>query len=479
MATNSIVPKVTGAFSSSSVYPGKAVTFKWSSTPTSTVRMYLTGSNIDFVPSYALAGSRVLTVPMSAKVGTRVQVNWVAVSSTGNLISGSATATVIALPISPDQVIYPIVSLSTRPSTESIFPKQSATISWQSSDATKLTLSAPGWTTANVTGNLTANTLNGNLSVIAPETPAVYNIKVTATSPTGFTKDFNFPVKVTGPVQPTPTPIVPVVIGGFTPNTVYAGGNTQLSWSTVGVSNMLLSSNDLNFRANTVSGNTTVNVPITFTGNRVVVNYTAGTADAQQRNGSFVLPIVPYDTAPPTTQTAPKVTFTVTMGPVTYDPVIRPIEPSKLFTVAWTSTNANTLSVIGMGLNSNALSGAANLTAPGVPGDYFIRVNVAGPGGTANYSEKFTVGLARQQVEPAAIPVINVQFNPPVLNMGGITTLTWNVTNAEKILMNSTPLLNLNSTSPNGSSTVSISTPGNYFVQITAFSNTAQCQYWI
>lgn len=450
MATNSIVPRVTGTFSSPSVYPGKTVTFTWTSTRTSTSRLYLTGSNIDFVPSYALIGTRVLTVPMGAKVGTRIQILWTATSPTGTVISGSATTIVIAMPILPEQVIYPLVSLNTNPEPELILPRQSATISWQSSDATKLTLSAPGWTAAGgPPGILAATTLNGTITATAPESPALYNIKVTATSPTGLIKDFNFPVKVSAPVQPTPTPIVPVITGEFNPPTVAAGSNSQLTWSTSNVTHMIMRSNDVTFLATTTSGTATISVPATFVGSKVVVNYTVGTADSQQKSGSFVLNIV-ASTLPPTI-VPPTVTFTITPE---YNPVTKPIPAGSPFTISWFSSNANTVTLAGLGLNTNQLTGILDLTAPPTPGAYYISVNAVGPGGTNNISEIFQVGPATAVVTPVVEPVVQMAFVPNTVNMGTPTTFSWQVTGAPVILLNSSPLLAINSTSITGSRTI-------------------------
>lgn len=445
---NAIVPRVTGTFSSTAVNPGKTVTFTWSSTPTSTARLYLTGSGIEFVPSYALNGVRSLTVPMGAKVGTRIQVNWLATSPTGSIISGSATATVVATPILPEQVIYPIVSLDTNPGTDSIKPGQSTVISWQSSDTTKLSMSAPNWT---VTDRPTAaSTLSGNITATAPLAPALYNIKVTATSPTGLIKDFNFPVKVTAPALPKPTPVVPAITGVFTPNSVSAGGNAQLTWSTSNVTSMIMSSNDLTFRANTTSGNATISVPVTFTGSKVVINYTAGTADAQQLSGAFTLPIVAAANLVQPVG-APTVTFTIMPE---YNPVTKPIPAGSPFTISWFSSNANTVTLTGLGLSTNQLTGILDLTAPTTPGTYYIAVNAVGPGGTNNNTEMFKVGVANIAVAPVVDPVIQMAFTPNTVNMGANTTLNWQVTGANAIVLNSSPQLTINSTTPTGSRTI-------------------------
>ena len=441
MATTPIItPKVTASLSVKTVAPGQQITFTWSTL--STQRIIITGVNIDFVPTGALKGSRTITVPMSAKYGTRIQVQWSAFSSTGRSVSGSVTATVVNAPLPP--VVYPIVDLTATPS-ESVKPGESATIKWQSKDAAKLTVTAPGWSPT-----VSSTLLAGTLTAAPPVTPATYNVNVQATSLSGLVKDFNFPVKVTAPALPKPTPVVPVITGVFTPNSVSAGSNAQLTWSTSNVNSMIMSSNDLNFRDNTTSGNATISVPVTFTGSKVVVNYTAGTADAQQLSGSFTLPIVAAANLVQPVG-APTVTFTITPE---YNPVTKPIPAGSPFTITWFSSNANTVTLTGLGLSTNQLTGILDLTAPTVPGTYYIAVNAVGPGGTNNNTEMFKVGVANVAVAPVVDPVIQMAFTPNTVNMGANTTLSWQVTGANAIVLNSSPQLTINSTTTTGSRTI-------------------------
>ena len=441
MATTPIItPKVTASLSVKTVAPGQQITFTWSTL--STQRITITGVNIDFVPTGALKGSRTITVPMSAKYGTRIQVQWSAFSSTGRSVSGSVIATVVNAPLPP--VVYPIVDLTATPS-ESVKPGESATIKWQSKDAAKLTVTAPGWSPT-----VSSTLLAGTLTAAPPVTPATYNVNVQATSLSGLVKDFNFPVKVTAPALPKPTPVVPVITGVFTPNSVSAGSNAQLTWSTSNVTSMIMSSNDLTFRDNTTSGNATISVPVTFTGSKVVVNYTAGTADAQQLSGSFTLPIVAAANLVQPVG-APTVTFTITPE---YNPVTKPIPAGSPFTITWFSSNANTVTLTGLGLSTNQLTGGADLTAPTVPGTYYIAVNAVGPGGTNNNTEMFKVGVANVAVAPVVDPVIQMAFTPNTVNMGANTTLSWQVTGANAIVLNSSPQLTINSTTTTGSRTI-------------------------
>lgn len=471
MANSIIIPKVSGKFSSTSVNPGKPVTFTWSSA--NTVRLTLTGANIVFT-SNALSGSKALTVPAGAKPGSKIIVTWIAYSSTGNMLMGSAMATVVALPIPTGTIIYPSISFSTNPT--SSLPGQPTTITWQSTGTSKLTLSAPGWSQMgnNPSENITTSALSGSIVAIAPQVPAIYEIKITATSTTGFVKTFTFPRRVTAPLLPKPTPVVPVVTGGFIPSSAATGGTARLTWGSTGVTNMIMSSTDITFRASTISGNAIINIPSTFKGSKITINYIATSSGGDTRTGSFVLPIVAATVAP--TVGLPVVTFTFTTSDNTVyvdgtgNP---PIAPGKPFTISWFTTNVSSVTLSGLGLTTTRLSGTQTVLAPTVPGRYYIAVRAVGPGGSTRYSERVEVGLVKPVIVPTVVPVIQMSFSPTTVNMGASTTLTWQVTGATTVMLTSPPQLAINSTALSGSRTVTVpNAPGVYIATISVPSAT-------
>lgn len=471
MATKIIIPKVSGKFSSTSVNPGKPVTFTWTSS--STVRLTLTGANIQFA-SNTLSGSRVLTVPADAKPGSKIIVTWIAYSSTGNMLMGSSMATVVALPIPTGTIVYPSISFSINPT--SSLPGQPTTITWQSTGTSKLTLSAPGWSQmgSNPSENITTSALSGSIVAIAPQLPAIYEIKITATSTTGFVKTFTFPVRVTATQFPKPTPVVPVVTGGFIPSSAAAGGTARLTWGSTGVTNMIMSSTDITFRASTISGNAIINIPSTFKGSKITINYIATSSGGDTRTGSFVLPIVAATVAPTVGRPVVTFTFTTSDNTVYVDGTGNPpIAPGKPFTISWFTTNVSSVTLSGLGLNTTRLSGTQTVLAPTVPGRYYIAVRAVGPGGSTRYSERVEVGLVKPVIVPTVVPVIQMSFSPTTVNMGASTTLTWQVTGATTVMLTSPPQLAINSTALSGSRTVTVpNAPGVYIATISVPSDT-------
>lgn len=468
MATTQIItPKVTASLSVNTVVPGQQITFTWSTM--STQRITITGVNIDFVPTGALKGDRTITVPMSAKYGTKIQVQWSAFSSTGRSVAGSVTATVVNAPL--PLVVYPIVDLTATPS-ESVKPGESATIKWQSKDAAKLTVTAPGWSPT-----VSSTLLAGTLTSAPPVTPATYNVNVKATSLSGLVKDFNFPVKVTPPPA-APGPVVtPVITGTFSPVEVAPGQTSTLTWTSTGVTSLLLSGSNYQLSAATLTGSAVVTVPFTFTDSKIVINYTAA-ATSGPLKGSFTLPV--KQVAPAPTPTAlPKVTFTITYYGLTpnpgYNPTTKPIPAGSPFTLAWSSENTTSLKLAGLGLNINTtteLNGIRDLTAPATGGAYYINVNAVGPAGTNTTTEMFQVGASTVPVVPVADPVITAAFEPSTVNINSPCTFNWSSTGATAVTVFSETQLNIySSTATSGTRTItSPLVPGIYRVELSAFT---------
>jgi hypothetical protein len=231
---------------------------------------------------------------------------------------------------------------------------------------------------------------------------------------------------------------------------------------------MILTSTDITLRATTVSGTKAITVPTTYKNNTVTINYIATASDSKQHKGSFVLLVTAATVAPPIGP--PKVTFTITPE---YNPTLKPIAVGSRFTIAWTASDTTTLKLTGLGLNTTAVNGSQTVTAPPKPGTYYITVVAVGPTGKKNSTtEMFTVGKATVVVPPVVEPVIQLQFNPSSFTLGSASantsTLTWQVTNADSIMLTSSPLLAINSTSTSGSRTITAPTvPGAYNVTIT------------
>ena len=476
MATTQIItPKVTASLSATAVTPGQQITFTWSTM--STQRITITGVNIDFVPTGALKGSRTITVPISSKYGTKIQVRWSAFSSTGRSVAGSVTATVVNAPLPP--VVYPIVDLTATPS-ESVKPGESATIKWQSKDAAKLTVTAPGWSPT-----VSSTLLAGTLTSAPPVTPATYNVNVKATSLSGVVKDFNFPVKVK-PLPPAPVPVVnPKVTGTFVPNEVQPGQSSRFTWTSEGLRGLMFKGTNYDLPPAMsdalLAGYLDIMVPITFKEDTLIINYLAnplGDYLAPQIAGQFRLPV--KQVAPAPTPTAPpKVTFTITYYGLTpnpgYNPTTKPIPAGTQFTLAWSSENTTSLKLAGLGLNINTtteLNGIRDLTAPATGGAYYINVNAVGPAGTNTTTEMFQVGASTVPVVPVADPVIVAAFEPSTVNINSPCTFNWSSTGATAVMVFSETQLNIYS-SPTTSGTRTITSPlvpGIYRVQLSAFT---------
>jgi hypothetical protein len=313
-----VTPIVTGSFSPASVTAGQSSTFTWSST--NATNLLLSGA----VSSTALNGTTTVT-PAAAGTST---VNYTAISSTNTALTGQFDLIAITAP-----PITPTVSGSFSPA--SITLGQTTTLTWSSTNATRLTL----------TGNVTSSQLNGTSS-ITPTTIGTKTVNYTATSNTGTVITGSFTVSVAAAAL-----ITPVVNGSFSPLSITLGQTTTLTWSSTNATTLALSGAVTSSQLNGSSA-----ITPTTTGTKTV-NYTATSSTSTTTTGTFAVTV---NTVTPIYPTVNEAGTYWSQYSVT---------PGQQNTLTWKIDNAVSASISGL-VTSSAVSGSATITVPTTPGTY-------------------------------------------------------------------------------------------------------------
>jgi hypothetical protein len=197
------------------------------------------------------------------------------------------------------------------------------------------------------------------------------------------------PAAVTGSISAAPT-------SGTAP------ASTSIAWSTANATSVSVSGPGLNSAA--------------FSGSQVVSGLTAGThtytLTAQGPGGPIT------QTAIFTVSAAPAVAGSITASPTSAT------APGST-TIAWSTSNATSVSVGGNGISSSATSGS-QIVSGLAAGTYTYTLSAQGNGGPITRTATFTVN-------PGANVTASMSVSPTTMNMGGTAAVTWATANATSV----------------------------------------------
>jgi Zn-finger protein len=301
----------------------------------------------------------------------------------------------------------PTASISASPAT--IDQGQSATISWNSTDATSCTATG-GWSGARST--------TGSESV-SPSATTSYTL--TCNGDGGSAND-----SVTVTVNEPPA-TVPTVNVTMSPSTIDQGQSATISWNSADATSCTASGGWSGARS--TSGSESVS-PTATTSYTLTCSGEGGSA-----NDSVTVTV----NEPP----VPVPTVDVTVSPST-------IDKGQSATINWSSTDATSCTASG-GWSGSRGSGGTESVSPTATTTYTL--NCSGAGGSANDS----VTVIVNQPPVATEPTVNLSASPSRIRRGDSITLSWSSTDATSCTASGSWS---GSKSTSGSQSVTLSDPG-------------------
>ena len=289
--------------------------------------------------------------------------------------AGSSTAQVTVSVNAPPAL--PTATISVSPIT--ITSGSSAMLAWSTTNATSVSISGLGSVGS-----------SGSQSV-SPTQTTTYTI--TATNSAG---------SKTATATLTVNPIIskPGVTFGVSPQTITTGKSASLSWSVTGATSIII---DNGIGSVSASGSQSVSPTQT----------TTYTITATNSAGSTIAQVTVSVNMPPATPTA-----SISASP-------QVITSGSSTTLTWSTSNASSVSISGMG---SVGSSGSKTVAPTQTTTYVVTAsNAAG-----SVTDRVTV-----TVNPvdSHLPVISISANPSVIMSGASSTLIWNVTDADTVIL--------------------------------------------
>jgi PKD repeat protein len=398
--------------------------------------------------------------PTSATAPGGTTISWsttnaTAVSVSGNGVSSSATSgsqAVSGLPagtytytITAQGFGGPVIQTATF--TVNAVTSVSASISASPTSATAPGASTISWTSTNATsvsvsGSALSSTAANGSQIVSGLSLGIYTYTITAQGPNG-------PATQTATVTVTAVPnSAPTIAWNTAPGSVASGQSYTISAHGHDADGNLTNVNvyrDGVAYAFAGGGNGTDNDsgnPSTDTG-PLTITYTADSVDANGVRSGIISQTV--------TVSAPAaVTASIGASPTSM------VAPGST-TVTWSSANATTASVTGIGINSTATSGSQAVN--GLPaGTYTYTITANGPSGPITQSATFTVNAV-------ASVSASISASPTSTTAPGAATISWSSANATSVSVSGP---GLSSASGSGSQTVSGLTAGTYTYTIVA-----------
>jgi len=226
--------------------------------------------------------------------------------------------------------IIPTITASVSPST-SVKVGDTIELNWTSTDAAVL----------KITGLVQSTLIAGKAFVTAPAIPGTYLITLTATSSTN-----DVTIKILSVAVSSSTAIIPqILISSIPEGTVAPGASVKFSWKITNAASATIVSAELGINSTALASSATIIAPI-IAGNIYSVLITALSTDG--------------------VNTATK-SISITIGGApnvtgSFDPYT--VTPGQATTLTWKSTNATSLSLVGLGVNRSELEGSASVIAP-------------------------------------------------------------------------------------------------------------------
>ena len=317
------------------------------------------------------------------------------VKNTDGLMASASTTVTTSTP-----VVTQIQILQFTANPASILPGQSSTLTWVVQGATSVTI-APGIGSVNATSGSTS---------VTPAQTTTYTLTATGAAGT-----VNQAVTVTVGTAPVGTP--QILRFEANPLTIAPGGQSTLSWTTSGATQVSITPNVGNVTAN---GSTTVTPSAT----------TTYTLTATSSDGKSV-------TAPVTVTVAPANVPQI----LTFVATPQNISPGQSTKLCWQVNGATNITITTVGSNLNA-NDCATVT----------------PATTTTYTLTATNASGQIQgnvtVNVGTVQILSFTANPPYSGVaGGAVTLTWTTANATSVVLigGDTSPTNLD---PNGTFTI-------------------------
>ncbi len=305
----------------------------------------------------------------------------------------------------------PTCTLSASPT--SVLAGNSATLSWSTTNANSVTISTLG-----------SVSLGGSV-LVSPSQTTTYGLTATGANGT-----VNCQATVTV-VQPNP----PICTLNASPNNIQQGGSSNLSWTTSGATSFSVDQGIGNVQS--VQGGSIGVWPsqtTTYTGTAV------GPGGVAHCSTTVVVTIVP-----------PTPSCTLTASP-------NSIQQGGSSTITWTSVNATSGSLSGVG-SISPVSGGSTVVSPGASSTYTL--TVSGAGGTATCQTII-------YVVPPSNPSCTLSAVPTSITQGSAATLSWTTSNASAVSISS-----VGTVSVNGSVAVAPSVTTTYTLTATGANSTS------
>jgi hypothetical protein len=375
------------AASPSTIAAGGQSTLSWTTSNATTVSI---SPGVGTVPANG-------STPVSPATTTTYTIS--ATGADGNTVTATATVTV---GVTTAQIVRFVASPSSIPT------GGQSTLSWTTSGASTVSIS-PG------IGSVAAN----GSTTVSPATTTTYTI--TATGTDGKT--------VTSTVQVTVGAVTAQILRfAASPNTIAAGGQSTLSWTTSNATTVSISQGIGTVAAN---GSTTVSPATTTT-------YTISATGA---DGNTVTAAV-----------------TVTVGVTTAQIVRFVASPNSIAaggqsTLSWSTSGASTVS-ISPGIGTVSANGSTTVS-PATTTTYTISATGT-DGKTVTSTVQVTVGAVTAQI-------LRFAASPSTITAGGQSTLSWTTSNATTVSISQ----GIGTVAANGSTTVSPATTTTYTISAT------------
>jgi hypothetical protein len=316
-------------------------------------------------------GANLISGPVATKVFIKGSVN--------QSNQPDAADFAIAGSTSPAPTPAPTASLSAAPAT--INSGQSSTLTWSTTNASSVSIT-----------NLGSVAGTGSQSV-SPTTTTTYTLTATGS---GGTATATATVTVTGTTPGAPTATI-----SASPTSITSGQSSTLTWSTTNATSVSISS----LGTVAASGSRSVSPSATTT-------YTiTATGSGGSTTASAIVTVTP----------APAPTASLSATPTT-------ITSGQQVTLAWSSSNATSVSITGLG--PVAASGSQTVS-PTSTTTYLL--TAVGNGGTVTQSVTVTVTPAVPNPIPNPVPTATLLANPTTITIGQSTTLSWATTNATAV----------------------------------------------